>query len=309
MGQTLRAGISGLALASVLWSHHVGAETSDHRAAVEFAEGQRAYAAGDFRHAGDAFEKAYHDKPHYAPLFNAARAWQRAGELARAANLYSRYLDEAPVQARDRDTATTALRDLALRLGKFEIHPARGVGSLAVDGVVLEAGQLGLYVNPGEHLITGKSGQTEARQTSTARAGEVASVALDVLAPAAPTVVLAPIGDETQPIVAPPNPANGVPKVVVYAGGALTILGVAMTVWSGTDTNKQKAKFDASPTQDNLDSGRSKEARTNVLVGVTAGVAVLTGVAAIVFVDWSAPKAARGVGIGMGSVSYRGTFE
>ncbi len=311
MGLTLRAGISALALASVLWSHHVVAETSDHRAAVEFAEGQRAYAAGDFRHAGDAFEKAYHDKPHYSALYNAARAWQKAGELARAANLYSRYLDEAPVQTRDRDTATNALRELALKLGKFEIHPARGVGSVAVDGVVLEAGQveLGLYVNPGEHLITGKSAQLEARQTSTVRVGEVASVALDVPAPAAPVVVVAPIEDDPRPTVAPVNPVKAVPKVAVYGGAALTVVGVALSVWSGTDTNNQKTKYDASPTQANLDSGRSKEVRTNVIVGVTAGVAVLTGVAAIFFVDWSAPQPARSVGIGMGSVSYGGTFD
>ncbi len=313
MGPISRAGFSTLALASVLWSHHVVAETNDHRAALEFTEGQRAYAAGDFRHAGDAFEKAYHDKPHYSPLWNAARAWQKAGETARAANLYSRYLDEAPAQTRDRDTATQSLRDLALKLGKLEIHAARGVGSVAVDGVLLELGQLelGIYVNPGEHVITGKAGEKEARATSTVPAGEVASVNLEVAAAPTPSIIVAPVDNDTRPIVEAPKPKGGVPKVVVYGGVALTVVGVAVTAWSGSDTNKAKTAYNAFPTQQNLDSGRNKEARTNVILGVTAGIGVITAVTAIFFVDWSAkaqPARSSGVGMGLGSVTYQGTF-
>src|SRR5262249_35778251 len=65
-------------------------------AAKDFADGERAFKAGDFVGAATHFEAAFQKAPHYAPLWNAARAWHRAGSLARAATLYARYLRESP---------------------------------------------------------------------------------------------------------------------------------------------------------------------------------------------------------------------
>src|SRR3984885_7057366 len=97
--------------------------TQEDRAAAarEFAEAQRAFGAGDYKLAAEQFEAAYKHKPHHASLWNAARARQRMGEIARAANLYARYLREAPPNARDRNTAQSSLQKIAPRLGQFEI--------------------------------------------------------------------------------------------------------------------------------------------------------------------------------------------
>src|SRR5579883_463843 len=95
----------------------------DKKAASDaFKEGDRAFRAGDYRHAAEAYETAYRKAPHHAPLWNAARAWERAGEPARAANLYAKYLREAPPNAPDRNGATTALQKLATKLARLDIH-------------------------------------------------------------------------------------------------------------------------------------------------------------------------------------------
>src|SRR5580700_7027743 len=75
----------------------------DRRAAASFfAEGQKAYNGGDFRHAAESFESAYKRAPRLPPLWNAARAWDKGGELVRAANLYASYLRKAPPNTPDR---------------------------------------------------------------------------------------------------------------------------------------------------------------------------------------------------------------
>src|SRR5262249_30884250 len=68
-------------------------------AARKFGDATRAFDAGDYRRAGEGFEAAYQLAPHEDPLWNGARAWHLAGDLARAANLYARYLREAPPNA------------------------------------------------------------------------------------------------------------------------------------------------------------------------------------------------------------------
>ena len=84
--------------------------------------------------AADAFEEANTLAPHPAPLWNAARARQKAGENARAANLYARYLRDAPADAPNRADATTALASVAPKLGRLEVGDA-SAQDLQIDGV------------------------------------------------------------------------------------------------------------------------------------------------------------------------------
>jgi hypothetical protein len=105
-------------LAAPLMAPHVAAAQPDgpppsaadrEAAARAFSQGQRAFKKGDFRHAAESFETAYKDAPHPSSLWNAARAWHRARELARAANLYAKFLREAPADSRDRNSAQAAI--------------------------------------------------------------------------------------------------------------------------------------------------------------------------------------------------------
>ncbi len=269
-------------------------------AAKEFAEGQKAFKAGDFRHAAESFEAAYGHAPHHSALWNAARAWHKADEKTRAANLYARYLEEAPANTKDRNSATEALRDLSKQLGRFEIH-ASELEDVRVDDQPLEAGRNTVYVTPGAHLVTAKKGGKVVQKTETAQAGAETSVVL----------VAPPPEPEAPPPPPPPPPERGgLSPLVVVVGGALTVVGVGATIASGADVLSQRKTFDADPSQENLDIGRSKQARTNVLLGVTVGVAALTGVVAIFFTDWGGAKEADTVkvGLGLGRVSVEGTF-
>ena len=302
-----------------------GAASADDRkqAAKDFAEGDRAFKDGDFRQAAESYERAYRRVPHHSALWNAARAWHRAGELARAANLYARYLREAPPNARDRNSAQRAVNDLSNRLARLEIH-ATDVGALKVDGEPVDGPSV--FVTPGAHVVEGRTHDDRpVREPQTVDAGDVVSISLvpPSLVPARP-----------EPPPAPPpagQSTHGWSPVIVYFGGALTLALAGITVWSGLDTIQQKDTFDKSPTSNNLDVGKQKETRTNVLVAATSGVAALTLVTAVVLVDWRgasskekaaarsdlgdgpvlsarAPEPHVQLGAGLGSVVLRGNF-
>ncbi|HEX7664116.1 MAG TPA: tetratricopeptide repeat protein, partial [Polyangiaceae bacterium] len=292
-----------------------GATSGDPKAAgAAFMEGQRAYKKGDYRHAADSFEKAYQLYPKLPALWNAARAWQDAGELTRAANLYSKYLSLAPPSAPDRDRAIKALNQLNEKLARADVH-ARDFQNVQLDGAAIEGLEnapdhtLVVYVNPGEHVVTGTKDGTSAKNTASIAPGAIVSMVLS-------------LDEKAPPPPPPPTPVvvddrfHGLPPWVLLIGGGLTAVSLGVTIWSGLDTNSARSDFDASPTQQKLDDGRGKETRTNVLIGVTAGVAVLTGVTAAFLVDWKGkgketkPPADGNVtvGFGPGSFAVKGAF-
>jgi hypothetical protein len=277
--------------------------TEDERANAqkEFAEGMRAYKAGDYKHAAESFEAAYKHKPHYSALWNAARARQKTGDLARAANLYAHYLREAPPNARDRDTAQQNLKQIEPRLGQIEIH-ASGFDDVAVDQEAASPNG-NVYVNPGEHIVEAKKEDKSVRESRAVQAGQVVSVALVAPAPGAALVAVPP------PLPAPPPERHGWSPVVAYALGGATVAAAGVAVWSGVDTLHQRTAFDKDPSQDNLEQGRSKQLRTNILVAVSAGLALGTGVAAVWLVDWQGSGAGTvRAGFGPGSVHVAGSF-
>ncbi len=278
----------------------------DRRTAARlFAEGQKAYREGDFRHAAESFEGAYKAAPRLPPLWNAARAWDKGGESVHAANLYASYLRKAPPQAPDRNSATRALRDLEAKLSKLEIHAAE-FSDLKVDGVAFSldgqnASAAIVYVSPGTHVIEGTKAGKVVVEKPVSNGGTTMSVVL--------------LADQTVPPPQLPAPVVVEPKhagwspIVVIVGGAATVIAGGFLIGSGADTLSQRSTFDANPTQANLETGKSDQTRTNVLIGVTAGLGVLTGLAAIFLVDWKGHKneSAR-LRLGPGGVLFEGSF-
>jgi tetratricopeptide (TPR) repeat protein len=296
------------ALAALLSARHAAAsppegarETAEHRkaAAKLFQEGQRAFHAGDFQRAAEAFEQAYEQAPRPAPLWNAARAWHRAGEPVRAANLYADYLRVAPPNAPDRASALAAMKELEPRLGRLEIH-AEGFDELTLDGAKVASSTV--FVSPGVHVVEARKHGKLARERPRLEAGATLSLAL-----------VEPEDEPPPPLPPPPPPApeppRGLSPVYTAVGGGLFVLGAGLTVWSGLDTLEQKKSFDALPTQRNLDEGRSRESRTNLLLLATGGVAVATAAVAVFFTDWGPGRSGSPqVGVGPGSVVIRGGF-
>jgi hypothetical protein len=301
---------------AIPYAHAQSETTGDARGAGQaFTEGQRAYKHGDFRHAAESFEKAYALLPKLPALWNAARAWQEGGEATRAANLYAKYLSLAPPSAPDRDHAIKSLNQLNEKLSRVEIH-ASDFTNVQLDGAAIEGlsdapdHTLVVYVNPGAHVVEGTKNGEHSLQKNDIAAGAIVSVVLTL--------------DATEKIATPPPPppppivvqthSKGLPPWVLLIGGGLTAVSLGVTIWSGLDTQNQKSTFTQTPTQQNLDDGRSKEVRTNVMIGVTAGLAALTGVTAI-FVDWKGsskekapPPQSAALRIGPGSMMIEGKF-
>ncbi len=269
--------------------------SSERREAARrsFEQGERAYEAGDFVQAAKSFGEAYRLAPHYAPLWNAARSWDRAGEQTRAANAYARYLRAAPPDAPDRDAATVALAALASKLGRIEVV-ATGADIVLVDNELLEG--TSVYVHPGMHVIEGQMGTVRVRRTEMLEEGSVRSVAfveepvkVETEAPApasmprqdvAPTPMQSLSGRGNGPLASNQSRRWLGPAAMV-AGGATVVTG-ALVLWSGLDTLSARKEFDTAPTEDKLAIGKDKQLRTNVLVGSVVG----SGVIAVTLASW-----------------------
>ncbi|MDP9001243.1 MAG: hypothetical protein M3O46_14170 [Myxococcota bacterium] len=277
-------------------------------AAGQFAEGTRAFDAGDFTRAGEAFEAAYAFEHHEDPLWNAARAWHRAGDLARAANLYARYLREAPPNAGDRAGATAALNQLGSKLSRIEVHLGAGVESPRVDDVPLNARVV--YVVPGMHSVRAQSALGDLEKRQVAEAGAVVSVLLEPSSPVPPASPAQPASGQhvDMPRVAA-VPSSGWSPVVVGVEGGATLIVAGLATWSGLETLGTLHAFETTPTPQTLDAGRAQEVRTNLLIGASVGLAALTGLTAAFLVDWKGSHhQSVEVGLGLRSAAIRGSF-
>lgn len=260
-------------------------------ARLRFEEGTRAFDAGDFVAAARLFLEAYAAVPHHAALWNAARAQRRAGELAPAANLYARYLREAPAGTPDRDRAIADLRALEPQLGRIQIV-APGATGIAVDGAAIDDATV--WVTPGAHLVSGRvGGESRTLEVQVAPGGAV-SVALTP--PAAPPTAPA------QPVAPPPRAAAGAPRatpgttddggwpawVFLPFAGATVITG-GFLIASGVDTENLHDELDASGNTSRYayDNGFFAMHRTNWLIAITAGLGAITVGVGLFAIDWN----------------------
>ncbi|MBX3185719.1 MAG: hypothetical protein KF819_01840 [Labilithrix sp.] len=277
-------------------------------AARVFREGETAYASGDFTRAAERFERANALVPHHGVLWNAARSWLRAGEEARAANLLEQFLRVAPGDAAERDQATSSLASLKKKLGCLELRGI-GVRDLRVDDAPV-SGSLH-YVAPGEHVATGSADGVAVRRVVTVGAGERTAVLLTAPDPPSPAIAPAPAPRELEPreqVEPRVGGSSGISPWFFVAGAGLTVLGAAATVGSGLDANAQQRRFDAldaDPTStfaqrsEAFDDAGAAGRRTNVLLGVSLGLAAITAITGILLVDWK--SAASG---GSGAASW-----
>jgi hypothetical protein len=277
--RTQRAMILGLLLglaspALMPSARAFGAPSADDASAKKaFTDADKAFRAGDFRGAAEGFERAYKLKPHHAALWNAARSWDGAGDPVRAANLLEKYLQEAPTGARDRDKAIASLKSLNERLARVEVRGV-GISSLQVDGLAADEGAR-LYVTAGEHVVTGDDSGTQVKKVVQVEPGQLLSVTLERPPPA---------------VIALPRKNTKLfpPAVFIVSAGATVVAG-GFLIASGLNTASQKQGFlDDRGNQSKLDDAYSAQYRTNVILGTTIALAVITGVLATL-TQWKAP--------------------
>ena len=103
--------VSVLLVAAALWvPASASSPTSKAEADAAYAAAVELYRAGDYKDAANAFEEAYMKLPGPVLLVNAARAWERAGELDKARQRYEAVLKTVDL---DPDAEHSAISGLA----------------------------------------------------------------------------------------------------------------------------------------------------------------------------------------------------
>jgi hypothetical protein len=305
LGVFLSLSVSGLARAQ----GQPGPTPEQVQAAAEsFDRGRDAYKAGRYGEAAEQFERADSNAPSATALELAIKARDKAGDLDRAATLALLAVELYASEVQSEDTGLGKVAPAMLERARSELYeldvqctePCQ-----LVDGKKLVHGepvaQRTIFLTPGQHdLVAGWSeGRTQSKSV-TATAGASGEVSFE--APPAPAE------SEAEPeAVAPAEPekavddgpakSGGWSPTVFFVGVGMTAAAGGVTIWSGIDTKNnpgaERVKNECAEGDTNCalyKEGRSKQTRTNILIGVTSGLAVATGLIGAFAIDWSGAK-------------------
>jgi hypothetical protein len=273
-------------------------------ARAAYGAGSAALRAGSYREAALRFEEAARLRPHGAARFAAGKAWELAGEPARAADDFAAALDLGSLDPGDKAEAKRRLLDLETHLGTVLLS-GDGTMTATFDDHASIRPPAALHVLPGDRAIAVSAGDRSGRKPLTLAAGqrlpfELGPSLLDAPPPAAGS---GPAADSTS--------ANGGLRLAGFAGigGAVVSAGVAIGL--GVAALGSKRTFQAAPTRANFNHAEGLQTGTNVAWAVAA-VLGAAGATLLVVSFTKAPLPAQGasahLSIGAGSASIRGEF-
>lgn len=272
-----------------------------------YDRGAAAYDAGDYARALADFAKADELAPNATTLEQGLKAALRADDPVLAMVLAERARSRGAtgellaLAARVREQFGSKVAEVVIRCPSVAGEQEGCDASL--DGVPLEHGKP-MYVLPGEHTVVLRhrgSGRSETIRTVGGERREVVVLATE------------PAAGRERPIVARRNPREGAPAgpvmesvrdpvsdsrraltpVWFWTGVGLTGLTAGAAVASGADLFAKYDTYLETLTVRSEDTARAAQTRTNVLIGVTIGLAVVTAVTGVFFTEWSARASAR----------------
>jgi hypothetical protein len=267
-----------------------------------YDQATRALDRGDYAAAANDYARADELVPHADALEAALLAALETDEATLGMELAARAARE-PDNERLSELATRASAKFSKRVGRIFVRcPA--CDEVIIDGTITKAG-VASWVRPGAHDVVLRIGRE--RET---RSVDVEVEGLVTVTPRA-TPAQAP------PPVAPPPPppagdthgprrservetATGVSPAWFWIGLALTGGAAAGTIASGVDLGAKHADFVRKPTAESARRGETAQTRTRVLVGVTAGLAVVTTLVGALAVQWGDGDDAREVSLQAG---------
>jgi hypothetical protein len=291
-------------------------------AAEAFDRGREAYKSDDFVEAAEQFESADANAPSAAALELAIRARDKAGQLDRASTLAALALLRYPNDATIQKLAPSIVQRAKSELFELDIK-CNDPCEVTVAGKLApgrRATERTIFVSPGKYaVLAGWSGdrslskQVEGARGASGllefRAPQEASSAPGLASDPAPSAAL-----EKPMDVGASSPSKGLPPPVFWVGVGLSAVATGFTVWSGLDTqsnpgpDKVRSTCAAMPGTTICNSlyqqGVDAQHRTNILIGVTAGVGVATAVIGAFFTNWggkaSSPEAAEAATLSKG---------
>jgi len=333
----------GAGVAVALWlasgsvvAEPAGPSAEDIKAAgAEFDLGKQAFKKRAWVEASEHFEAADARAPSAVALELAIRSRDKAGQLDRAATLAELGLKRHAAEA-----AITKTAEAVLKRARAELHtltvkctPACELvlGTKLVHG--LAATERTVFLAPGGAQVNASwsRGRTRTAPVQAIKGGssEVAFEAPPDEKPPESTPANAGVprsGPDRPAVQVAPTPTKdrgaeaggGLPPLVFFVGAGLTAVAGGITIWSGIDTQNnpgpdkvREACAGQGTSCPEYQDGLDRQNRTNILLGVTAGLAVTSGVIGALFTDWSGKpeKSARVTPwVGVGSVGARGSF-
>lgn len=204
------------------------AARADTPAAHAFSTGAAAYERGDFLVAAQAFDEANAIAPAPAAVYNAARAWQDAGDGPRAADRYATFLDSAPPDVPERTRARRELARLRRELLTVRIEGPPGA-IVAIDHLDGATVPVRTHLRPGLRIGSWSSGTVEDERFSVdGVAGQEARIELAAprTATQAPPSALPPRSPES-----PGQGANGLTVAgvtMLVVGGVVVVVGIGV---------------------------------------------------------------------------------
>jgi tetratricopeptide (TPR) repeat protein len=287
-----------LALAVSLAASAVSGAEPPSQAGREFDRGAAAAARGDYLDAAAAFMRAYELAPHAAALYNAALAWQAAGDRPRAADAYERALRMdglASAQAKD---ARNRLEALERTLARLDVSGPQGT-AVSVAHAERTPTPAQIHVEPGEYAmhVWFADGRTELKQVK----ARIGSIELRLEPPQEP----APSASTVPPKIEQPVASGSTSRTLgwVALGTGVALGGV--TAWLGVTALDARDQYNDSgrTDRDAYDRAGSYRTWTNVAL---AGAVVL-GATGLVLLLKPASKQPSQVGtlrVGAGPASF-----
>lgn len=298
-------------------------------AAEEYDAGRRAFNDGKYDEAAVHFENAFHDAPAPAAIKNAIASRKQAGHLARAAVLSALAQAKYPDDAATKELTNKVLTEVEPKLYRIVVGCTPAC-SVAADGRVVsveDSTHIVVYLDPGEHeVVVGWSDDRSKVVKVHAKPGGATDLKLEAppMPVKPPPTSGGPTGATGTPVVAesPPSQKPFGPWLFVV-GSVLTVGAGVATIISGVDAlgnpGTEKVKKDCvglGETCPTYQQGLAAQTRTNVLIGVTAGVGVLTAVVGLFLTQWSSPKQPAAAWVGPmvgagpqgGTVGFQGAF-
>jgi hypothetical protein len=249
------------------------ARADEARARELFQKGQAAYAHKEYAAAAEAFEAAYREAPLGPPLYNAGRAWEAAGEGARAADDYDAAIRAGGLDALQLSDASGRLRALEASLGSLEVTGPEGA-AVTVAHKTRAPVPLHVHLTPGDHPVQATFADgSQASRTVTIAPGANRSL---LMVPPAP---LAPRPETAAP---PPPPSSRKTYAIVAFGVAGA--GVAAGIITGVVGLEANDQYNASGNTSRPLRDRALTMRTaSDVAWIGGGVFAATGVALLLW--------------------------
>jgi hypothetical protein len=254
------------------WGARAYAEDDPSSASKYFRAGTAAYESGDSRAAATAFEQAYRLAPRGPAIYNAALAWQLAGEDARAADAFAMASKSADLDAAKLATAQAELARLERRVGRVDVDGPKGALVSIAHAAKLPL-PAHVHVSPGRHILLAEraSGSSFSQAVNVA-AGAVAHVVVPAVELGRPSTFVADAGTSA-------STWRTLGWVLVGAGA----LSAGLATYFGVRTLGARDDYAATDYTNESDYDRAFALRTATNVAwLTSAVLALGGAASLV---------------------------